>query len=339
VSSARRQSGLTLVEMMVGAALSLLVVGVVGSAYVTNKTVTRANETVARLQENGRFEIFLLQDDLRMASFRGLCGTMVTPVSVLNAATYPYQFNVGIAGYHGTGSSWSPALDASITGLTPAPLASQDVVTVRRVEGQPLSLIATMASATDNLTVTPGSALAAGDILMVADCEKAAIFQVTGYSAGTIAHAAGAGSPGNSTANLGKRFGPSASVFRLATRTYYVGASVRKPGTNSLWLNRRPAYDGTAQPEEVVEGVEGLRLLFGEDLNNDRAANRYVTAENVANWNNVVSVRVQTLLASTETNATTKPQPYTFDGTTTTPTDRRQRAAFNSVVTLRNRAP
>jgi type IV pilus assembly protein PilW len=338
--NARTQRGMTLVELMIGAVLALVVVGIIGSVYITNKSVTRINDTVARLQDNGRFEVYLLSDDVRMAGFRGACGTLVPPTNVLNTPTaYPYQFDVGLAGYHGTGASWSPALDGSISGLTPAPLPDRDVVTVRRVEGAPLALVATMASNTDNLTVSPGSALAVGDLLLVADCEKAAIFQATGYGGGVIAHAAGAGAPGNATANLGKRFGPSASVYRLVTRTYFIAASVRKPGTNSLWLNRSPAYDGGAQPEEIVEGVEQLRLMFGEDLDGDRAANRYVSAENVASWDNVVSVRLQTLLATTLANAATSPQPYTFDGATTTPTDRRMRTAFNSVITLRNRVP
>jgi type IV pilus assembly protein PilW len=35
----------------------------------------------------------------------------------------------------------------------------------------------------------------------------------------------------------------------------------------------------------------------------------------------------------------TGPQPYTFNGAATTPTDRRIRSSLVSVVTLRNRVP
>ncbi len=76
---------------------------------------------------------------------------------------------------------------------------------------------------------------------------------------------------------LGHVFSTDASVYRMVTRTYYVAPSARKAGTNSLWVNSVPAYDGQPQPEEMVEGVEGLALLFGEDLDGGRAANRYVT--------------------------------------------------------------
>jgi type IV pilus assembly protein PilW len=333
-----RQQGMTLVELMVGLVLALIIVWIAGSLYVTNKQVTRVNDSISRLQENGRFAMHVLEDDLRMAGFRGICGTLGVPTSVLNSAAYPYQFNIGIAGYHGTGASWSPALDASISGLSPAPLPDRDVVTIRRFDGQPIALTAPMANPTDDVQVAPGSALAVGDLLLIADCRQATVFQVTGYGGGVIVHASAAGSPGNSTTNLGRAFGPDALVYRLVTRTYYIAPSARKAGSNSLWSNSSPSYPGVAQPEELAEGVEQLLVRYGEDTDADRAANRYVTAEVVTNWDNVVSVRMQTLLASTSASTTTSPQPYTFDGTTTTPTDRRLRTPLASVITLRNRA-
>ena len=337
--SGHRQHGMTLVELMVGMVLALIIVGVAGSLYVTDKKVTRVNDALSRLQENGRFAMHVFEDDLRMAGFSGICGNVVPMTTVLNSAAFPYQFNIGIAGFHGTGASWSPTLDASIAGLSPAPLPDRDVVTIRRFDASPVALTATMASPTDDLTVAAGSALAAGDLLLVADCSAATVFQATSYGGGVIGHAA-SGTPGNSTTNLGRAYGPDASVYRLVTRTYYIAPSVRKPGTNALWANSSPSYQGVVQPEELAEGVDQLLLLYGEDLDAppDRAANRYVTAENVGTWNRVVSVRLQTLLATPADGTTTSPQPYTFNGVTTTPTDRRLRTPLTSVITLRNRA-
>ena len=328
-----------MVELMIGMVLSLLIVGVAGSLYLANKQVTRVNDSISRLQENGRFAMHVLENDLRMAGFRGPCGNTITPISVLNSAAYPYQFDIGLAGYHGTGSSWSPPLAASVAGLSPAPLPDRDVVTIRRFDGPPVALIATMASPSDDLHVSPGSELAVGDLLLIADCTAAAIFQATSYAAGAIGHVNGAGSPGNSTANLGRSFGPEALVYRLVTRTYYIAPSARKVGSYAIWSNSSPSYQGVAQPEELAEGVEQLFLRYGEDLDGDRAANRYVTAENVGAWARVVSVRLQTLLATTSDSTTTSPQPYTFNEVTATPTDRRLRTPLSSVITLRNRTP
>jgi len=341
----RRHRGMGLVELMVWAVVSMLIIGIIGSIYLNSKQVGRVNDTVSRLQENGRFAIYLIDRDMRMAGFRGCNGFDIAPVSTLASAAYPYQFDIAIAGYHGGGSSWTPALDASIAALTPAPSADADVVTIRQIYGQGVQLIAPMAGTTGDLQVAAGSALATGDILLVADCSAAAIFNATSFDAGSgvISHGTGGSAvPGNSTADLGHVFSTDASVYRLVTRTYYVGASARKPGTNALWVNASPAYDGQAQPEEMVEGVDGVALYFGEDTDGDRAANRYVTADAVGTWSKVVSVKAQVLLASVLDNMTTKPQPYKFPDTSasaTTPTDRRLRSVLSSVITLRNRVP
>jgi type IV pilus assembly protein PilW len=118
-----------------------------------------------------------------------------------------------------------------------------------------------------------------------------------------------------------------------------VGASARKPGTNALWSSSIPAYDGQPQPEEMVEGVEGMALLFGEDTDGDKAANRYVAADTVATWSNVVSIKAQLLLATVRDNVAVAPQPYNFGGVDYTPTDRRVRSVQSAVITVRNRVP
>jgi type IV pilus assembly protein PilW len=331
-----------LVELMVWAAVSLLVVTVIGIIYVNSKQLTRVNDTISRMQENGRFAVYLIDRDLRMAGYRGCNGAAVTPANFLNSAAYPYQFDVGIAGYHGSGGTWLPALDASISALNPPPASGADVVTIRQIDGPGIPLIAPMANSSADLQIGPGSHLAPGDVLLVADCGAAAIFNATSVNSvsGVVGHATGnAVVPGNTGSDLGHVFSTDASVYRLVTRTYYVAPSVRRAGTNSLWANSVPAYDGQSQPEEMVEGVEGLTLLFGEDLDGVRAANRYVAADGVANWNNVVSVRAQVLLATVRDNVATSPQPYVFAGITTTPTDRRIRSALSSVITVRNRVP
>ena len=340
--NAQRQTGMGLVELMVWAAVSLLIVTIIGIIYVNSKQLTRVNDTISRMQENGRFAVYLIDRDLRMAGYRGCNGAAVTPANLLNSTDYAYQFDVGIAGYHGSGGTWLPALDASISALNPPPSSGADVVTIRQIDGPGIPLIAPMASSSADLQIGPGSHLAPGDVLLIADCAAAAIVNATSINSvsGVVAHATGnVVVPGNTSSDLGHVFSTDASVYRLVTRTYYVAPSARRAGTNSLWANSVPAYDGQPQPEEMVEGIEGLALLFGEDLDGVRAANRYVAAEGVGNWNNVVSVRAQILLATVRDNVATSPQPYAFAGSSTTPTDRRIRSALSSVITVRNRVP
>ena len=345
--SSTRQRGMGLVELLVWMAISLLIISVIGVVYANTKQLARVNDTVSRLQENGRFVIHLLNRDLRMAGFRGCDITgSGSHVNVLNSTAYPYRFDIALGGFYGSGGGWSPTRDPSISTLSPPPLVNTDIVTIRHIDGPGVALTAAMGTTTADLQVAAGSPLANGDVLLVADCSYSAIFNATAFNSatGVIAHELGAGVPGNSTKNLSDpldphKFSTDASVYRLVTRTYYIGASARKPGTNSLWANSIPAYDLQAQPEEMVEGVDGLVLLYGEDTDGDKAANRYVTANAVGTWNNVVSVRPQVLLATVRDKMATSPQPYTFNGVTKTPTDLRLRSVLASVVTVRNRVP
>ncbi len=48
----------------------------------------------------------------------------------------------------------------------------------------------------------------------------------------------------------------------------------------------------------LVDGVEALHVLYGEDTDNDDSANRYVSAPNVADMDTVVSLRVGLLLVT-----------------------------------------
>jgi type IV pilus assembly protein PilW len=334
----RPQRGLTIIELMIGMALALLLTGVSAMIAVNSKTVFRANVAVARLQDNARFAVDSLSRDLRMAGFGACAGTAKRPVNVLSAGGFQYDYTNGLLGSHAIGASWSPALDASVSGLTPAPLAGTDVLTVRTETGGAHALTAVMPASTSALTISTGSGLAAGDIVMAASCSKSVAFQITGDpSLGTVAHAAGLGSPGNASADLGTSFSTDSSLYRLVTRSYFVAPSALQPGTTSLWSYSVPNYTTAAQPQEIVEGVQNLQLLFGEDTDGDGVPNRYVTADLVGTWSNVIAVRVQVLMQSVQDNMATMPQPYTFNGTTVTPVDRRIRTVMNSTISVRNR--
>ena len=80
--SARHDSGFTLIELMVAIALGLLVsIGIVTLFQSTSNT-SRVQDSLARLQENGRFAVSRLVDDFRM----GLGQPLSTDVTSLKQA-------------------------------------------------------------------------------------------------------------------------------------------------------------------------------------------------------------------------------------------------------------
>ena len=74
--------------------------------------------------------------------------------------------------------------------------------------------------------------------------------------------------------------------------------------TNTFYVDTRRLMcrgNGNAQGQPLVEGIENMQILYGEDFNADGFTDRYVRADDVVNWANVVAVRVAVLASSIDT--------------------------------------
>ncbi len=333
IASLKKQRGLTLVEIMVALTIGMVLLGGVITILVSSQQTHRVNEALARIQENSRFAFQLLSRDIRMAGYMGCAGEGTVPVNTLNSATdYLWNFNQPIQGFEAAGSSWTPVLSTEIT----SPMNGRDILVIRGVDGADTRVIqhpgGTPPGSAD-LKLTAGSGLQDDDIVLVTDCLAAAVFQITNISTSAVqdnvVHNTGAGVPGNATQNLGQSF-EGGEIVRITTRSYYVRTN--PDGNPSLYWRQ-----GNAAAEELVEGVEDMQLDYGVDTDGDRAADSYQTADAVVDWANVVSVRINLLMQSVEDNITSQPQTYTFNGTNTTPIDRRLRKTYSTVIALRNR--
>ena len=76
---------------------------------------------------------------------------------------------------------------------------------------------------------------------------------------------------------------------------------------------------------ELVEGIESLQVLYGEDTDNDDAPNYFVDSASISNMQQAISVRLTVVARTLETNLTTAGGRITRN--------------FTSTVTLRNRLP
>ena len=75
--SRRPQLGLTLIELMVSIVIGLAVVGAVTYVYVGSRGAYRGNESLARVQEAGRFGLDSITRDVRRSGALG-CGSLVS---------------------------------------------------------------------------------------------------------------------------------------------------------------------------------------------------------------------------------------------------------------------
>ena len=343
--------GMTLVELMVGMTVGLFVVLIAIAIFTSTRTLHAVGSASTRMSENARLAMDVLQTDLRNASFAGCRPLLNDPlVSVLNAGSGSFiTTGAGLRGNRGTGAGFAPALSAPMAALpaASAPLNASDVISVRvTADASGLGIVAPMGSTMAAPRVaanSPGNPISVGDIVLVASCKAAALFQVTEanpVATGVLSHAIGGSfSPGNATDNLQQRFRSDATVFRMETRHYYVAPSAIRPGTNSLW---RFIVPGPADPQEVASGVDRLVITYGIDggaaagLKN---VDRYAAADDVSDWDKVVSVRLQMLVATAKDGVARTSQNVDFAGGVVAFGDRRLRSAMSEVVTVRNGAP
>ncbi len=342
------QSGMSLIELMIAMTLGLLVLGGVATAFLGSKQSYRVNENLARMQESARYAFDILSKDVRMAGYYGCVGNDTAPTNTLNnASTYAWDFTRGISGFEATGAStWSPALPTPGTTSSPAqygpvsPKSGNDIITVRGITGSGIRVLqhpgGTPPGSAD-LKVTAGSGLKTNDIVLVADCAGAAIFQITNINTSggfdnSVHNTGGTHVPGNATQNLGREF-VGAEVILLTTRTYYIRDNAA--GVPSLYR-----IVGAGAAEELVEGVESMQILYGVDTTGDFSVDSYRTADWVetnTQWPNVISAQINLLIRSPDDRVANAAQTYNFNGANITATDRRLRQAYSSTITLRNR--
>jgi type IV pilus assembly protein PilW len=97
--------------------------------------------------------------------------------------------------------------------------------------------------------------------------------------------------------------------------------------------------NGGAAAEPLVEGVESMQILYGENTDGDpRSANRYVRPEQVGNIKDVVSVRLALRFISREpVRQTTDTNQYALlDASAIPASDRLLRREITTTISLRN---
>ena len=343
----KRQSGITVVEILVGLALSLIILAGVMHILINNKQTYRVQEAFARLQENGRFAMNFIIKDLRMAGFIG-CAGKLTSAPINNANYYPHpktgpdtdpdevgEFNAsGIEGFeHSEVHSDLPIVLTETVSLTAAnAVLNSDIVRIKRASSTGIRVkeFATPGSAGEIKLALPEAQdqFQQYDTLFVSDCEAAHVFVATNVSEtpnpapGWVTLSIGAS---NMNPGLNHDYGSDAEVFKLINSIYYVG--INSHGETALY-RQSLGNANTMVSEELVEGVESMKLYYGEDKDDNGTPNVYVKSSEVGNWDDIVSVRIELQVRSTEDNVTAR--------TDEDEGDRRLRRTFITSIALRN---
>lgn len=300
----RDQAGLTLVELMVALVIGLLVVAAVMAIYLSSSRNFAQDERFARMQENARYALKVLSEDLSLVSFwggmlsvdtvttdlaPGACGA---PVQLFRADT-PLYFNNN---HSGTASSTF----APCTAVTDVQRGGTDVLAVKRV------------------ATTPGA--------------TTGVRLRTNGTQGSIK-----GSLINSTAALAT----GEQDWAYLPRLYFIGdgscaGAAGPPGLCRMDLDHTSLDFGA--PAMLAEGIEEFHVQFGIDSTGDGVADRYTSQPTLAEMPDAVWARVFVLARSSQPDPQyTNTKSFTL-GDVNVPAsgDNFYRQVYSTTVILRN---
>jgi type IV pilus assembly protein PilW len=307
---AARNRGFTLLELMISLVIGLVVLGGMLSFFSNSSSAYAELKKSAEHTGNGSMAMWMLSQDVNHAGYYGEfytlppAGALPDPCLVTSAALYS-ALAFPVQGYDAPVAS--PLACLSAANFVPG----TDILVVRYAEFTPLA---------------PANAPVTGEVYLQASTLAAEVQIGAGGPVGTTKKADG------TTATIFKKDGVSAADIRkLGVHIYFIApCSVPADGTETC---TGPADDGgTPIPTlkrleltavagvpgwkiaPLVDGIRNLQIDYGIDNSpavidpstnqfGDGAPDAYVTAPAVADWTNVVSVRINFIAVSTQLTA------------------------------------
>lgn len=321
----RKSQGFTLVELMIALSLGLVLFAGVMSVFVGMRTTAAETSSYGELQENGRFAVSVLTEDLLRQNFWGdLSGTfsqsslVATPASPgnecigegVNNATFPQ--NIGpfrtLWGQTLTNKTDNPLGCFSMPKGTQTMVGS-DVIQFKRVIASPK-----VATSPDNYYLT-------------ANLTTGGIF-ASGSAAPTIENS---------------------RLWQYQHHVYYIREEpVGGDFVPVLMQGRLANFNMNFSP--VIDGIEKIRFMYGVDtdmapeLPGYGVVNAFISADNMTQslWDNatgsrILAVKVFVLARSIRAdNKYTNTNSYQLGDLTYTVNDNYRRLLFSSTITLYN---
>jgi type IV pilus assembly protein PilW len=335
-----RQSGFSLIELMIAVTLGLIILAALTTFFVQTSANRTEMERNTRQIENGRYAIDAMREDVALAGFFSDTAPLVTPTWVMNDAC-----PANIAAY---GLSIAPAYSAPVPvfgyadgttkpGCLASVLPGSDVLVTRRLNSEP-----------NTPTEAAASTISARWYLQNSQCidddPLVPIKVNTGSGGGFSLRDVKCATP--------------ARVWRMREQVYYLRTcSVCSPDTPvdtipTLWRAELDPSDTSADGDAVmrhsalVEGIQAMRFDYGVDTNGDGRPDVWRRCDAISpcaagDWANVTSVKVYVLsrnLEETPTHNDAKTYSLGLSGTVGPFNDKYKRHVYSALIALPNRS-
>ncbi len=313
-----RHYGFTIVELMIAVALSLMLAAGAVMIFTSNKQTAVFQEGFARLQENGRFAMDILQANIRMAGGTG-CGSAG---EILNLLEDPSGYNgalvdfgTAVEGYDYTGDGgvndddlddWTPDLPSDLDGLVEV---GTDVIMLHVSSSCGGGIQKDPSTSNAVFFVTKSGSSGAYvpcvfrcDIAMAVteDCSTAVIFQVqndpnTGSDPKMEINQNTGAAPKCTNTNASQRTPnlQGGDLYIPGVEYYYIGKATDSGNgeKSSLWKvagDNNPDDAVSPAGAELVEGITDMQLQFMES-----EAVGFEDGKDINDWKDVKGVRLQ----------------------------------------------
>ena len=303
------QGGISLIELMIALVIGLVLAGAAIMIYSNSKHAFGVQVNIANVQENGRFALQLMQEDVRLAGYWGL-NYRPSSINAVETITLTNECADG----------WSTRVTKPIDTLNNNNTAyascipdddykqGTDILTVRRASSAPV----------------PDKDIIAGNVYLHSSLTSGVLF---------VADQDG-------TVDVGIDLGEApVSSHRLIAHTYYVRPWSQIVGDGIPTLVRKVVSGTSMVAEPLVEHVEDLQVTFGLDIDADGNVDRYDNdGINTEEIDNVMTVIVEVLIRAPSGEADyTNNRTYRLgDQAEFIPGDNLRRQVFRETIFIRN---
>jgi len=304
----RWSRGMSLVELMVALVIGLVLSATTVMVYINNKHAYQVQNNTAILQENGRFALHLLREDIRMAGYWGL---NYAPEDINNAETVTLD-NECAPGWATDYSNPLASVNNANTGYTACiPNAdysgNTDILTVRHASSGPVA----------------STAINENNVYLLTSLTEGTAFK---------ADAASAVDAGVSVSES-----PTA-LYQVEAHVYYIRPWSRTVGDGIPTLVREVIAGGAVAAEPLVEYVEDFQVTFGIDSNGDGSVDLYDdNGADSSDIDHVMTVIVEVLARAPAVEAGySNRRTYQLGDRVYTVNDGFRRQVFRDTIFLRN---
>jgi type IV pilus assembly protein PilW len=328
------QCGLSLIELMISITIGLLILVALSTLFINQSKSRIELDKSNRMIDNGRYALELLSDDLSVAGYYGeftpASGVPAIPASLpdpcsTSASDMAAALQLAVQGYDAADTSSSiasPPCGLTYTAGSDKTLKpGSDILVIRRTS-----------------TATPivqGVALAGTHYLQASLCQ----YDPVAFKLDTV--------PANFTLRTKSctqtSTTPYADLRQFMVQVYFVSPNNRSSPADGIPTLKRLELDPTTHAfvtTPLVEGIDYMQIEYGLDADDNGTADSYVAAPALADWPNVVAVKMHILARNTESTRNytdTKTYDLGLAGTVA-PNDTYKRHAYIQYIRLVNPA-